>query len=254
MLSMSDAMRVLETRGWLTQTTPAFRDMVIASCALRCVERNTDIYHAGDEPGGLWGLADGALLIDFPGPDSGPHSAPILIHYATPGFWIGEGSVLTGGPRLIGIRAAQDCTLLRLPRNAFLEITNRDPQAWRWLGLLVLEHTVSLMKTTTDLRIPMSRRRVAAILSRMGTPLAGEDRALGAAVEIFVNQGQLADFAGLSRAAVAEALRELAALGIVEPGYRRLIVHDLAALSRIGSGLAVPNAEPVLNRLVPSHR
>lgn len=233
---MSDSVRVLETRGWLTQTPPAFRDMVIARSSLRFIERGTDLYHAGDEPGGLWGLADGALLCDFPGPDTGPESGPILIHYARPGFWIGEGSVLTGGPRFISLTAALDCTLLRLPRSAFLDIAANDPQAWRWLGLLLLEHTINLIGVTNDLRIPISRRRIAAFLFRMAAPFSGEVMAAGTAVDIHVSHSQLADYAGLSRAAVAEVLRDLAAQGIVELGYRRLILHDLAALSRVACG------------------
>jgi CRP-like cAMP-binding protein len=236
MLTMADASLVLENRGWLTQTPPSFRDMIIAASTLRYVDRNTDIYHAGDEPGGLWGLAEGALVVHFPGPESGPESVPILVHYARPGFWIGEASVLTGRPRVIGIKAAKDSTLLRLPRNVFHDIATRDPLAWRWLGLLVLEHTVSMIKTTANLRIPNARRRVAAILAQLSEPFAGEVAPPDAGIEVNLHQSQLGDLAGLSRAAVTEALRDLAALGIVELGYRRLILHDRTALVRIGHG------------------
>jgi hypothetical protein len=229
MLDLEEAARFLGQNGWLTSTTPSFRAAMLSRAVLRTYDRNLDLFHIGDEPGGLWGLAEGALLVDFPGPDD----SPSVVHYARPGFWTGEASVITGGSRVIGLRTARPSTLLRVTRTAFLDIAVTDPQAWRWIARLSLDHTLTLLRHNLDLRIPISRRKVASILCHMSGGDAGPvptDK-----IEIDISQEQLADFCGISRAALAEALRDFAAQGLVGLGYRRIIVNDLAGLARIGT-------------------
>ncbi len=229
MFDLEEAARFLGQNGWLAATSPAFRDAMLSRAVLRIYDRSLDLYHFGDEPGGLWGLVDGALFVDFPG----PADLPSVVHYARPGFWIGEASVITGGNRVIGLRTARPSTLLRITRSAFLEIAANDPQAWRWIGLLTLDHVMVLLRQNGDLRIPISRRKIASILFRM----AGGDTQPTPAdkVEVDISQEQLADFAGISRAALAEALREFAAQGLIELGYRRVIVSDLPGLLRVAT-------------------
>jgi CRP/FNR family transcriptional regulator, cyclic AMP receptor protein len=233
-IAPDDALRFLGQYGWLGQTSPSFREAVLTRCIVRNFDRNTDIYHVGDEPGGLWGLADGALLAHFPGSDE----IPMMVHYARPGFWTGEGSVITGGNRFVGLRTPRPSTLLRLTRSAFLGIAATDPQAWRFLALLSLEHTVTLMNHTMDLRITSSRRKVATVLHRMGSPESGPATETGGPVEIDITQDQLADFCAMSRAAMAEVLREFAAAGVITPAYRRLTLTDRVALAAIATSKA----------------
>lgn len=224
---IEQAKTVLSSHGWLKLTPAEFQSSVFSRAKLCRFAKNEHIYHYGDEPGGLWGLASGAVAVDYPA-DFG---RPTLVHIAHAGFWTGEASVITGGRRIIGLRATRDASLLHLSRSDFLAIAAVDPLAWRYLSLCVLGQSKLLLGYTQDLRIPRSEVRVIAVLLRLGGRIsesdAGPDHGSSA---IDLTQERLAELCNVSRARVAEILRRLVADGLVRLDYRSIAIADANGL------------------------
>ena len=118
---------ILATCGWLAVTPDAFREAVLDGCLLRTYRRNEAVYRAGDPPGGLCGLIRGGVAVELSPEDREPYIGT----FARPGFWIGEGSVLTRAPRLIGIQALRESRLAHLSLSQWDALVESEPDAWR---------------------------------------------------------------------------------------------------------------------------
>lgn len=222
----------LATAGWLAETPAPFRDAVLDRCLLRRFLRGDAIYRAGDPPGGLYGLIRGGVGVELSPSDR----APFIGSFARPGFWIGEGSLLTRGPRFIGIRATRDSLLAYLPLSQWDAIVQGDPAAWRWIAHLALRNELTALAVAEALMIPGATQRLAAVLLL----LCGQSRAQGEAgaveVEVEISQDDLARMANLSRSSTGRILQAFEADGLVTGGYRQLRIVDCEGLRRRRSG------------------
>ena len=218
---------ILATSGWLAETPGLFRDAVLGRCRLRRYRRGDAIYRAGDPAGGIYGLIEGGVGVEL-SPDD---RAPYIGTFARPGFWIGEGSVLTRGPRLIGIRATRDSVLAYLPLAQWDAIVRSDPEAWRWAALLALRSALLALAVADALMIPGAAERLAAILLVLSGQGAPGDAA--APVTIDVSQDMLARMANLSRSSTGRLLQAFEASGLIESAYRQIRVIDQGGLRRI---------------------
>jgi CRP/FNR family cyclic AMP-dependent transcriptional regulator len=136
MFSLAEARDVVSRRGWLSRSSPAFRDAVLKRCVLQNLASGTVINHVSDPPGGLYGLVSGAIGISIAPGERGPFFA----HLMQAGEWFGEGPAITGGPRMVGHSARSDSQVLHLSLPAFHEITREDPGAWRFIAQLSNSH------------------------------------------------------------------------------------------------------------------
>lgn len=219
----------LRTGGWLSQTPPSFRDAVLSRCVLRRFERNETLYRAGDEPGGLFGLVEGGFgVIVAPG-----ERAPFLGVLARPGFWIGEASVITRGPRAIGITATRDSVAAHLPLKQWDAIVLAEAEAWRWLALLSLRNSLLALAVIDALRRRRAEHRLAALLAILhaGSEAQGSGHAHDApSAPIEISQDELAAMANLSRSSAGRLLDTLETHKVISRSYRTLRVLDLDAL------------------------
>ena len=72
--------------GWLAGQPVAFRDALLEAGDVRVMSPGSSIYGLGDPPGGLYGLVEGLVdVLIAPGAWT-----PMLVHVATPGWWVGE--------------------------------------------------------------------------------------------------------------------------------------------------------------------
>src|SRR5688572_26558415 len=91
----------LSRHGWLSFTPPEFRAAVLARIQLHEFEKGESVYRAGDPPGGVWALVEGAVEIE----SSPLTAAPHLMHFGVPGFWFGEAPLIFGVNRLMSVFA-----------------------------------------------------------------------------------------------------------------------------------------------------
>lgn len=217
-------LNVLHDGGWLADTPERFRAAVLSRCLLKRYARDESLYHAGDPPGGLYGLISGGISIELSPNDREPH----LGFLARPGFWIGEVSVLARRPRVIGVRSSQESLIAHLPLAQWDLIVQSQPEAWRWFAFLILRNELLAVAVAGALMIRDSATRVAAML----LILAGDGAEADAGQAIEVSQDDIANLTGLSRSTVRHALDGLEAGGLIERSYRRIRVVDFPGLRR----------------------
>lgn len=224
-MKISPAQALVAGQGWLSLVPSSFRDAVLGRSLVVTAAAGETLFQVGDEPGGLYGLVSGSLGVSVAPGDDGPY----LAHFVRPGTWMGEGSAVTGGPRIVGLAATQDSVLLHLPLQALQEILFKDPTGWRWISLLTTLHLVTAIGAADDLKIRDHVQRCVAILlrlsgCRLSTP-AGDDPPA-----VQVNQNDLAHLANIARTTAGTVLRRLASEGHIEHAYRHIRILSPDAL------------------------
>ena len=94
-------------------------DSILRSCSVHDVVSQTYLQHVADQPGGMWGLAAGALSVEFaPGT-----RVPQMGYFLLPPVWVGEGGVVSGVQRMVGLSTTRRSVLLHLPVHQFASIS-----------------------------------------------------------------------------------------------------------------------------------
>lgn len=216
MPELESAREHLRRVGWLSATPHGFREAVLERCVLRSFAPQQSLFHLADPPGGIYGLVSGGLAIMIGPAERGLYYA----HFARTGFWFGEGPALTDEPRRVGVAATRQTTTLHLPLPAVRGLIASDPETLRWLALITLGHLDMAIGASDDLMIRNPARRTIAVLLR----LAGCRHAGLHPAEIDVSQEDLARMANLSRNGVGTILRRLEKDGLIEVGYRHILL------------------------------
>jgi CRP/FNR family transcriptional regulator, cyclic AMP receptor protein len=210
--------------GWLSETSEQFKDAVLSRCIVREYKRNDSVYRTGDDAGGLFGLVSGGVAVEVTPEDRDPY----LGLFARPGFWIGEYTLITRRPRVIGLRVTVDSVLAHLPLSQWDSIVAADPAAWRWLALLPLRNEMKLFAIADALLVPRAPARVAAMLLVLAS--AEQHTATPAETEIEIGHEEIARITNLSRSSVGRILDDFAQRGLIAYRYRRLRIISLSGL------------------------
>jgi CRP-like cAMP-binding protein len=209
---------ILGKTGWLADQPGDFRDRMARIGRWTALPRGASLYEVGESPEAIFGLAEGLLDVSIPiGPDE-----EVTVHRAPPGFWIGDGALLSGVPRLLSVRAAADCRLFRIPHGALERSLSEQPADWMYLHRLSTLNATLCMQTLAEVLALPSRARFARLLLRIALPDG----------TVQATQEELGRMAGMSRAAFRRALRSLIRAGALETGRGTIRIHDRAALER----------------------
>lgn len=211
----------LRRKGWLSSTPDEFQRTVIARGDVLSLRTAESLYHAGDDPGGIYGLIKGHVELHLMA--RGHH--PTLAHIAGPGFWVGDFAAIQGAPRRFSTVTRGDCTVLRLSRPEIQRICKDDPASWRFLAQLAVTNLGVTLDFAEMLRRADSTARVAAALA-----ILSEEDAPGHHV-VAASQADLAAITRLSRGMVNAALNGLEQRGWIERRYGGVTVNDPAALA-----------------------
>lgn len=215
---------VLSRRGWLAGQPEPFRRRIFEECQLQQFDRGVLIYHLGDQPGGAYGIAAGALAVSIAPGDRGPYFA----HLGTAGTWFGEGPFLTGQPRRVGLEAATECVLMYLPLPAMERMAANDPMAIRRFAQIAMSNLDLALGVIADLMITQPERRIAAVLVRSA---GSQDERT-----VRLSQAELGRLANVSRKLVNRALQRFAASALVMPRYGAIQILDMQGLKRFAAG------------------
>jgi CRP-like cAMP-binding protein len=231
MIDDDTARKVLSAKGWLSQTPQRFRTAILEASRVRRFETGSSVYGFEDPPGGLWGLAEGALAIEINSTAHGLHVA----HLFRPGAWTGHAAIVTGAPRRIGLSAVLPSTLIFVAMVEIERIAETEPHTWRWLALLSVLHADIAVGVADDLMIRAARARVAAVLLRLS---GSRDDPRERPAPIALNQEDLARLCCLSRTALGRQLERLRDEGLVETAYRQVVVRDPDGLALVATAAA----------------
>ncbi len=176
------------------------------------------IQQQGDEIDGFWLVEAGAVSICRYGPDGTVTVYAVL----GPGDLFGELAHFTSVSRQVDALAETDAALIRIDAAMIDRLLQQQPDFARWL-LKSLGH---------QLRIALDRIEGDRLLSaeaRVARVLADMVRRDGPALQ--TTQEALANHVGVSRVTVGQILGRLAQSSVIELGYRRIVVIDLAGLN-----------------------
>ncbi len=218
----------LREGGWLGRQPAAFQSALLEAVVWRPVEAGTTINLAGDESGGIWGIARGQIDIVS---GLGAADSPIAdIHL--PGTWGGFAPVL-GRKRVSNGTARVPSLLALVPLDRLKDMLVHHPIWWECIGQLAMDYAVRYGGATGDFLIHDSRQRCIAILLRLANCRHHDPTA---PPTIILSHGDLAAATNMSRSPTGELLRELETLGLIEVGYRRVTILNAAALRAIVDG------------------
>ena len=214
--------------GWLGRQPAAFQSALIGAASWRHVDADATFNHAGDEIGGIWGIArgqvDGISAL-------GAADSPILDIYI-PGLWGGLAPVL-GYTRVANCTARLPTLLALVSQPRLRALLREHPEWWECVAQLAMDFAIRYGSATGDLLIRSSRQRVIAVLLRLANCRHRDPATLPT---IILSHGDLAAAANMSRHLAGETLRVLEDGRLIDLGYRQVTIRDAAALRRIVDG------------------
>ena len=191
---------------------------------VRVVTRGEIVVREGDPGDGLLVLVSGSLSFSR----IGAGGERVVLHVQRAPHSLGEVSLLDGQPRSLTVEALERCTLLLLPRKAFLELVRTEPALLdallRQLGQMVRR----LSDQTSDHVFLDLGGRLAKALVQLGDEL----RPGTEPVVVEITQTRLAEMVGGSRQSVNQALAGFATRGLVQVNGRSLHLLDRLGLRR----------------------
>lgn len=210
------ALRNLAASGWLSEQPAAFQGRMARIGRWMSMRRGQVIYAVGDEADAVYGLGEGLLDVSIP-VDS--HS-DVVIHRATPGFWIGDSALLAGSVRTLSLWAASDGQLFKLPAASVHRSLEQNPEDWICFYRLNHQNVTRALGALAEVISLPPRARFARALMRLTSP----------AGEVHLTQEELGRMVGMSRSAFRRSFAALISQGIVEVEYGRIQIRDLPAL------------------------
>ncbi|MGX5712418.1 MAG: hypothetical protein BGO58_05265 [Sphingopyxis sp. 65-8] len=202
-----------------TRLSGVERDRLLAMTSPRSFADGQFVQHQGDPGDAFWAVIEGHVLVGRYAEDGAFTAFAVL----GPGDIFGELAFFTGLERQVDAIASGPARLVAIDRTVLRALMTADI-GWAELLLRSLgrQLAVSLDIIDAERRLPVAER-LARLLAAMAA-----DAADGMTVR--ATQQQLADLLGVSRVTLGAALRDLAARGTIERGYRH--VRVLPPLSR----------------------
>jgi CRP/FNR family cyclic AMP-dependent transcriptional regulator len=231
-IPIADRIAVLEgNECWFGLAPKDFRDALLARCEWRTCAAGQPIYHAVDESADLMGIADGTVEFysRFAAGDNP------LLHLAHEGFWLGTGSVLSGGAPRVSVIARTDTLVARIPTRAVQALLESQPLWWRALGRSALEYGDLAISAYADLLVADTECRCARTLLRIGG-LRYPRRTHTERRDVLLSQEELAALVNVSRTTLVQILRSLERRGLITQGYRSMRIVDLPRLQALAAG------------------
>ncbi|MCX7300247.1 MAG: Crp/Fnr family transcriptional regulator [Rhodobacterales bacterium] len=220
-----EGLQILAGQGWLAGTSEEFRELFLPMARWRRFAAGTVVTLGGEEADDIIGMASGVMAFTSA---LGQPDTPVM-HLARAVYWMGYGPILLGGARVVSAEARSEVWVASFPKARLLPLLDDTTGWWRYFIRLVGEYGNMSATIASDLLIPESERRCAAVLLRFG----GCQGAVTAPVLVPVTQGEFAASANLSRNSAGKILRGWAAQGLVETGYGGITIVDPAGLRTV---------------------
>ena len=209
---------------WASQLTPELRRRVISETNVRRIPSGGFVCRKG-EPVIAWvGVMSGLVKI-----------AALLPNGKTVGFtgipaggWFGEGSLLKEEPRLYEAVALRDSVVAYLPRDIFMLLLTSSVSFNRFLLNQLNERLGQFIGTVERDRALGPEARLATELAALFNPYLYP----GNRDQLPLSQEELGNLVGLSRQRVNQALKKLAAAGLIRVDRRGVTILDLQRLKR----------------------
>jgi CRP/FNR family cyclic AMP-dependent transcriptional regulator len=152
-----------------------------------------------------------------------------LLDVRVSGDLVGEISALNDTPRSATVTTCRASRIRIIQRNDFRSFLRDHPDAAMAIAGIVADRLRMANRRRVDFASYPVKVRVARILWEIATAYGYRDRD-GIVVDIQLTQSELATMCGAAEITLQKALRELRTTGVVDTGYRQVIVRDSGAL------------------------
>lgn len=211
------AIAAAASSAWLSRQSASVRATLLAQAVARSFARGECIAGLDEQGSELFFLAQGSVQAAIARADG----EVVVTHVISPGEWFGEYGVASKRGNITEYRATTPSVLLAIPRAALGRLHEAAAQgAIIDLLLDALKTYVEMAGGLTGLR---AEQRVRSKLHALagGAP-ANPD---GTAV-LRISQDDLADVSCVSRSVVSKVIAQLTSDGVVQVGYRRIVIID----------------------------
>ncbi len=231
-MKRTEAERIAISHGWLAGQPRSFQPGLLRRAELKHFDAGAFVYHAGDDPGGIYGIVRGAFAIYLPLVRGGTR----MVHIARTGVWFGQGPMNIRRDRKMSFRASEEAAVLHVSLPALNEIVARDPMTLRSFGALTEINLEIAATAVRDLLIRRADQRIAATLLRVTSADSGSpsDDPSG----FSLTQSELGEMANASRDLVNRTLAGFEARGWISKSYNRIAIGNLEALAEFAHGEA----------------
>ncbi len=196
--------------------------MLERSSYTRQVPKGEYLVMRGDPAETFYILQSGEVTISLMSVDG----RELVINEIHPGDFFGELGLLTGETRSADAVARQACTIVCIPRQAFLDMIDAEPK----LGLRMLEVTARRLSQASDFEHALAFQDAQARLARLLLELDRQNKKKG---YITISQEELAQRSGLIRQTVAKTLGQWRRNGWLLTGRGNIVILNRAALSQL---------------------
>lgn len=191
---------------------------------VRRVSRGQILFVEGEPTDHLYVLRKGVLKVHL----TSEQGAELLLSILSPGYALGEVSLVDDGPRSAGVTALTDAELLAVPSAAVRELLHDHHEALWAVAMSLAAGMRRLTQQTADLVFLDLPRRLAKLLLDSAVP----DAAAVPVAHLPVTQGDLAAMLGVTRQSLNRALSGLVTRGWVQQADNALRLTDVPALTR----------------------
>lgn len=155
-----------------------------------------------------------------------------LLSIRVSGDLVGEMSALNGTPRSATVTICRPSMISIVQRDRFRAFLRQHPDAAVEIAGMVADRLRWANRRRVDFASYPVKTRLARILAEIAT-VYGYRVPSGVAIGIRLTQPELATLCGAAEVTLQKALRDLRRTGLVDTGYRQIIVVDLPALTEL---------------------
>ena len=191
---------------------------------LKSFRRDAELMAQGDEGNTLFIMLSGLARVSM----VAANGREIVLDYAEPGHVLGEIAFLDGGERTASVHAIEPVEALVLSRSAFDDIVRKHQRmALRLLKAMARRIRQNNAVIEAD-RAYTSGPRLARFLLRL--MMSNEPGSVDGQLRIALSQGELGNFAGMSREQINRQLSAWVESGMVTLKGGRVTILDRSAL------------------------
>jgi CRP-like cAMP-binding protein len=199
---------------------------IIARGQVRTFKAGQEMMAQGDRGDTLYIVLRGLARVSM----VAANGREIILDYAEPGHVLGEIAFLDGGDRTASVHAIDPVEALMLTRAAFSDIIDKH----KGLSLRLLKAMARRLRQNNAVieadRAYTSGPRLARFLLRLMMAEGATDAVANGQLKIALSQGELGNFAGMSREQINRQLSAWAENGIVGLKGGRVTIMDREAL------------------------
>lgn len=192
--------------------------------------RGRVLAHEGDTPDRFGVVVSGRVRVYHLGSDG----RELTFETAGKGEAIAAVAALAGTRYPATLEAATAATVAWLPREAFFELLESQPALLRTTVADLANRVVNLTSVATSLSMDVPSRLAGYLFQR--ALAVGDPTPDGLVVDLGMTKSELASALGTVPETLSRALARLRDIGVLEVRTRDVVVRDVGALARLGSG------------------